>query len=73
MSGKRKVRIEGMMCQNCAKHVKEALEGTDGVSSVEVDLEAKAAIVALSGDVADEVLSKAIADAGYEVTGVELA
>ncbi|MBQ7264397.1 MAG: heavy-metal-associated domain-containing protein [Synergistaceae bacterium] len=71
--GKKRVWIEGMMCQNCVRHVKKALESVAGVSSVEVDLEGKAATVTLSGDVGDDALSKAVVDAGYDVTGTEVA
>ena len=36
---KKKILIEGMRCEHCVGHVKEALEGLDGVTSVEVSLE----------------------------------
>ena len=62
--------VTGMMCQNCVKHVRKALEGVEGVSSVDVDLEAGTATVALAADVADSVLVDAVVDAGYEVTAV---
>lgn len=32
------IKIEGMMCQHCVAHVKEALEGIKGVKSVNVSL-----------------------------------
>ncbi len=60
------LHVEGMMCQKCVKHVKDALEALDGVGSVDVDLDAKSAIVHLSVDVADEILIAAIAEADYE-------
>ena len=41
----------------------------DGVSA-EVSLEDKAAYLTLSADVADDVLIKAVTDAGYTVTEV---
>ena len=59
--------IEGMMCAHCAAHVEKALNALPGVSAV-VDLAAKTAVV--TGDVGDEALKKAVADAGYQVTDI---
>lgn len=68
---KKLLRVEGMMCQNCARHVKEALEGVNGVESVEVNLEAKTAAVA--GNAEDAALKAAVEEEGYKVTGIEAA
>ena len=68
---KKQLSIEGMMCQNCVKHVTRALEGVAGVSAVEVSLENKQAVVTAGGDVSDEALRSAVTEAGYEVTGVQ--
>ena len=38
---KKKILIEGMSCEHCVAHVKDALEGIDGVASVLVNLEGK--------------------------------
>ena len=62
----KKLHVEGMMCQNCVKHVKNALEALDGVDEAVVDLEGKSATVKLSADVPDEVLVKAVTDQDYE-------
>ena len=62
----KKFNVEGMMCQHCVAHVKKALESVEGVTSADVDLEAKTAVAHLSADVADDVLVAAIVDAGYE-------
>ena len=67
---KKTLNIEGMMCQHCVAHVKDALEGVEGVESVDVDLEGNTATVALSHDVDDEILADAVVAAGYEVLGV---
>jgi copper chaperone CopZ len=55
----------------CVKHVKEALEKVDGVTSVDVSLEEKTAKVSMSKDIASEILTKAVVDAGYEVKSVK--
>ena len=70
---KKTLTVEGMMCMHCVKHVTEALEKVDGVSAVNVSLEGKTAEVALTKDVADDVLKAAVVDAGYEVTGITAA
>ncbi len=67
------LNIEGMSCENCVKHVREALEDLKGVSSVEVNLSQNQARVE-TGDVFDESgLGVAIDDAGYELTGIDKA
>lgn len=68
---KKVLDIEGMMCQHCVAHVTKALQGIAGVEAVEVSLENKNAAVTLADDVSDEVLVKAVVDAGYEVKGVK--
>ncbi len=60
------LNVTGMMCQHCVAHVKKALEGVDGVSSVDVSLEAGTATVEAADSVADEALVAAVVDAGYE-------
>ena len=66
---KKILNVEGMMCPRCQAHVQKALEAVEGVASVEVDLEAKTAAVTLSADVADEVLTAAVSEAGYTPMG----
>ncbi len=63
----KKVVIEGMMCQNCVKHVSKALNGLPGVTA-QVDLDSKTATV--TGDVADDAIRAAVEDAGYQVVSI---
>lgn len=70
---KKIVHVEGMGCMNCVHHVKEALEGLDGVTSADVSLESNTAVITLSKDVADEAIKSAIDDAGYDVAKIEAA
>ncbi len=60
------MKIEGMMCPHCEAAVKKALEAIDGVAQAQPDHTKNSAKVVLSGDVADEVLVKAVVDAGYK-------
>lgn len=64
------ISIEGMMCNHCTGTVQKALEAVEGVKTVTMSLEQKNATVELASDVADDVLAKAVTDAGYEVKGV---
>lgn len=70
---KKILTVEGMMCNHCKMHVENALKGVDGVEDVQVNLEQKSAEVTLTKDVADDVLSAAVKEAGYEVTGCQTA
>lgn len=67
---KKELMIEGMMCQNCVKHVTHALEGIPGASHVQVSLEDKKATVEVPESVTDETLKAAVTEAGYEVTEI---
>ncbi len=66
----KKITIEGMSCQHCVKHVKEALEELDGIKSVKVSLESKYAEIELNHDVDNEKIKASIDEAGYEVTSI---
>jgi len=66
---KKKISIEGMSCEHCVGHVKEALEGLDKVTSVEVSLENKCATVETTNS--DEELKEAIEEEGYDVIKIE--
>ena len=64
------IGVEGMMCEHCQAHVKEALESIEGVSA-RVSLEDNAAYVTLTRPVADETLAEAIEQADYKVTYIK--
>ena len=68
---KKQLSVEGMMCQNCVKHVKKALEAIEGATDVVVSLEDKTATVCVPESVTDEMLTAAVIEEGYEVTGVQ--
>lgn len=68
---KKKLNISGMTCMHCVMHVQNALKEVNGVTNAKADLNGKNAVIELSKDVSDEQLKAAVADAGYEVTGIE--
>ena len=70
---KKLIHVEGMGCMNCVHHVKEALEGLDGVTSADVSLDAGTAIITFTKDIADEAIKSAVDEAGYDVAKIEAA
>ena len=68
---KKTMKIEGMMCGHCEATVKKALEAVDGVESALVSHEKGSAEVILTGEVADDVLKKAVEDKDYKVTAID--
>ena len=62
------VKIEGMMCAHCSGRVEKALNDLPGVTAA-VNLEAGEAVV--KGEASDEVLTKAVTDAGYKVISIQ--
>ncbi|NLB41238.1 MAG: heavy-metal-associated domain-containing protein [Clostridiales bacterium] len=65
------IYVEGMTCNNCVRHVEEALKELEGVKSVKVDLKAKKADIELSAEVSDQQITEAIEDAGYDVSSIK--
>lgn len=64
------IKIEGMMCEHCAAHVKEALQNL-GLDNINVSLEDKSASFDLIDSVTDEMIKSAISEEGYEVISID--
>ncbi len=62
--------VEGMMCEHCAAHVKEALEKLEGVSDAKIDLKGKTATVKVKERLDESTYRKAIEGAGYKLVEV---
>ena len=62
------LKISGMTCQNCVKHVTEALSAVPGVKTVQVDLATETARI--EGDAPPEALIQAVEEEDYEATQV---
>ena len=61
-------QVEGLNCASCVAHVEEALSGVKGVKEATVNLAAKTARVSYGESlVADDVLFKAVKDAGFSL------
>ena len=63
------LKIGGMTCQNCVRHVREALQKAPGVRSTEVSLEAGRAEVNGEG-LELKALVEAVEREGYTADGV---
>lgn len=65
------ITIDGMMCDHCKGTVEKALKALAGVTEVQVDLVAKTAQITSTAELSDEVLTKAVTDAGYTVLNIQ--
>ena len=66
---KKIINIEGMSCNHCVSHVKEALEALNGVNVLDVNLDNKNAII--ETEVENNVIINAIEEEGYDVVSIE--
>ncbi len=60
------IPVSGMTCNSCAGRVKEALEGTSGVISADVNLDSGKASISADG-IERSALEDAICEAGYSI------
>ena len=63
----REYLVEGMTCSHCVLSVREEVSEVPGVRAVDVDLASGRLTVSTDGDVSDDAVRAAVADAGYEV------
>ena len=61
--------VSGMTCQHCVMNVKKGISSLDGVTEVDVNLEAKTARV--TGVVDVDKVNAMIKELGYKVKGIE--
>ncbi len=66
---KKEIKIDGMHCEHCAASVEKALSSLEGVKKVKVKLQK--GIAKLDGEVSDEAIRSAVAEAGFTVTEIE--
>ncbi|MGG7163436.1 heavy-metal-associated domain-containing protein [Clostridium ihumii] len=65
------IKVDGMSCMHCVKHVEECLSELNGVNSVEVSLENKNAIVDSSSELDENTVKTALDEYGYILAGFE--
>ena len=61
----RQYTVSGMTCSHCVTSVREEVSEVEGVEVVDVDL--ASGRLSVTGDVTDETVRGAVAEAGYEV------
>jgi copper chaperone CopZ len=66
---KKSLSIKGMKCDGCVASVRDALQSVSGASEVKVSLDDAKADLEYSGDDTN-ALSKAVEEAGFEVTSI---
>ena len=64
------MHIDGMMCEHCEAHVKEALEKIDGVASAAASHKEGVCRVTLSKPVDEKILKSAVEAEDYTVTSI---
>jgi copper chaperone CopZ len=57
-----------MTCQNCVRHVKEALGSLPGVRSVNVDLTSGSVVLDADRDLPKSEIATALDEAGYSLS-----
>ena len=65
-----KISVKGMMCGHCEKHVKEALEAIEGITSATASHEKAEVAIETSKEVDESAIKAAVEKAGYEYKGV---
>ena len=66
----KELMIEGMMCEHCQARVQNTLNSLDGVQAT-VSFKDKKAVCTVDPMVSDDVLKKAISEAGYKVVDIK--
>lgn len=61
------INVTGMTCQNCVRHVSQALGALPGVRSVSVDLQSASAEIETDRELTASELRAALDEAGYEL------
>jgi copper chaperone CopZ len=59
------LKVQGMKCQHCAGSTRKALEGINGISNAEVDLDKGE--VTFEGSADMETIKAAVSKAGFQV------
>ena len=63
------LRVEGMMCPHCERHVTQALSALPGITSVTASHKDSTVTVTAAGSIDEALLAETIRQAGYEYKG----
>lgn len=65
------VDVKGMMCENCERHVSNALKSVDGITDAKADHTTGKVVVTYTKLPDEEAMKNAVEDADYEYAGIE--
>jgi copper chaperone CopZ len=67
------VKVNGLVCDFCARSIEAVMKKRDDVANVHVDLDKGEVHLALKANASldDPTLKKLLTDSGYSVTGIE--
>ena len=65
------VLVDGMMCENCEKHVSEALKKVDGIEDAKADHTTGKVVLTVTKTPDEKAMKQAVEDADYTYVGVE--
>ncbi len=66
----KRIKIEGMVCDNCSARVQNALNSIEGINAKVVRSRGEA-YLKLGKELDDEAITKVITDLGYKVTDIK--
>ena len=66
------VKVQGMVCDFCARAIEKTIEKRDEVASLDVDLTTKLLTIRLKSgkDLSDDAIKSLVTDAGYTVNEI---
>lgn len=65
------ILVKGMMCPNCEKHVKKALEGIDGITEAISDHTTGTVTITHTAPLDEDSMKAAVTEEGYEYIGIQ--
>lgn len=64
------MKVDGMRCSNCVRHVENALNLMEGIWAI-ADLEKKQILIRAKNQMEEKILRKTVLDAGYTPLSIE--
>jgi copper chaperone CopZ len=63
-----KINVSGMTCNHCEMRVKNELMKIEGIQQADVSAKKNSAVIKLSKEIPENVILKAVEDAGYKAS-----
>lgn len=61
------IKVDGMKCDNCASHVKNAIESISNVNSVSVNLKNKEVTIRYINEIDKSLVNEKVEEEGYKI------